>query len=61
MQVQDILYVRPQCLLIQKISQADEGIPGARCHGIIYVRRGAVHQGCPLLREAHRIQAVRIG
>ena len=61
LQVQDILYVRPQCRLIQKIPQADEGIPGARRHGIIYVRRGAVHQGRPLLREAHRVQAVRIG
>ena len=61
LQVQDILYVRPQCRLIQKIPQADEGIPGARRHGVIDMRRGAVHQGCPLLREAHSVQAVRIG
>ena len=25
------------------------------------MRRGAVHQGCPLLREAHGVQTVRIG
>ena len=28
---------------------------------VIDMRRGAVHQGCPLLREAHGVQAVRIG